>query len=445
MPTLGAARYNIRADSFLAGGLSFLRSTDTGFPAPNDTDLFVKWSSLSGFAPFMASRFEIDAVNSKSSISVLVGDIIKEPSAYLDGAAIGQVDLTGGASEPEIFYGSVFSADTDSGSDFFGISGPNHFVLTSVEDEDTGTVEAGMVNADLTPAGPYFPVNTVSIAGPHTVDASNTKLVDVPLIGYLGGAGTVTGIPGAYVASTEADPTFLSITSSSDLPFASIDVTADGISSMSVDSGAFGAYVDDRHFATELFSGATSANPEATFTIGYLVTAGNISLGFDLCSVCEFLSWGFWGVEQLSNDVVFHMASWVAGVATEFATLGILNAAGTYNGNVVGSIIDATGAAIETRVQTGTFSLDVSLAGASSTVTLNSFNFDGLTPFTSTATAFDATSQYYALSSTDGINTLDMRGAFFGTDGANIPPETGGDFKITGPSYNAAGVFAARK
>jgi len=38
-----------------------------------------------------------------------------------------------------------------------------------------------------------------------------------------------------------------------------------------------------------------------------------------------------------------------------------------------------------------------------------------------------------------------MRGAFFGVDGANIPPETGGDFKINGTGYTAAGVFAARK
>jgi hypothetical protein len=79
-----------------------------------------------------------------------------------------------------------------------------------------------------------------------------------------------------------------------------------------------------------------------------------------------------------------------------------------------------------------------------STATLNSFNFDGAS-FSTGATGFDATSQYYTLTDTAGGKTLDMRGAFFGTDGVNIPPETGGDFKVTGTGYNAAGVFAARK
>lgn len=442
-PTTGAARYSIRPDTFLAGGLSFLRSTDTGFPAANDTDLYAKWSSTSGAVPFMASRFEIDGTGDKSSISVLMGKITISADPYLHGVAIGQVDQTG-SSIPEIYHGGVFSADTDLGKDFFGSTAPDHFVLTSVEDTDTGGVQAGMANANLSPKALYYPVTTANIAGSHTVGASNTQLADVSLLGYYGGAGTVGGTPGAYVATSAADPSFMSLSTSSDLPFIIIDVSPDGGSTRVIadDGSGSGAYVDDRHFATELVNGSTtSGGPEATSTFGYLVTAGNNAGGFDLCSACEFLSWGFWGQEQLTNDVVFHMASWVAGVATNFGTLGALTASGTYNGNVVGSIIDGD----DTRVQTGTFSLDVSLAGTGSTATLNSFNFDGLSPFSTTATGFDATSQYYTLSSTVGGKTLDMRGAFFGTDGANIPPETGGDFKITGTLYDAAGVFAARK
>jgi len=441
-PTTGAARYSVRPDSFLAGGLPFLRSTDTGFPAANDTDLYAKWSTSAGSVPFMASRFEIDGAGGKSSISVMMGSIAISSDPFLDGVMVGQVDQTG-AAVPEMYEAGVFSADTDSGKDFFGSSGPDHFVLTSIGDADIGAGEFGVENVDLAPATIYYPVNAVSKAGSHTVNASNTQLAGVALVGYYGGAGTVAGTPGAHVATTPADPSFLSISLSTDLPITNIDVTPDGGSTTVTadDSGGFGAYVDDGNFATEITTGATSGGgAEATATIGYLVTGGNNSASFDLCSACEFLSWGFWGQEQLTNDVVFHMASWVAGVATNFGTLGALTASGTYNGNVVGSIID-TGA---TAVKTGNFSLDVSLAGASSTATLNSFNFDGAS-FTTGATGFDATSQYYTLTDTVGGKTLDMRGAFFGVDGANIPPETGGDFKINGTGYTAAGVFAARK
>ena len=392
--------------------------------------------------PVVGSRFEIDGAGGKSSISVIMGDIVVNSNPFFDGVVLGQVDQTGVA-VPEMYEGSLFSADTDSGRDFFGSSAPDHFVLTSIEDADTGGSEVGVQNVDLAPGTIYYPVNTVSNAGSHTVDASNTQLADVSLLGYYGGAGTVVGTPGAYVATAPADPSFLSLSLTTDLPITNLDVTPDGGTTTvtAADGGGFGAYVDDGNFATEFTTGGTSGGgAEATATIGYLVTGGNSSSGFDLCSACEFLSWGFWGQEQLSNDVVFHMASWVAGVATNFGTLGALTASGTYNGNVVGSIID-TGATV---VKTGNFSLDVTLAGAASTATLNSFNFDGAS-FSTGATGFDATSQYYTRTDTAGGKTLDMRGAFFGTDGVNIPPETGGDFKITGTGYNAAGVFAARK
>ena len=184
---------------------------------------------------------------------------------------------------------------------------------------------------------------------------------------------------------------------------------------------------------------ATGGGTEATAAEGYLVTGGTNPAGFDLCSACEFLTWGFWGHQQVANDVVFHMASWVAGLATNFGTLGALSASGTYSGNVVGSIIDSS----LTEVKTGTFAASVTLAGAASNFSLTSFNFDGES--FSGSNGFDATSSYYSISAASGGKTLAFRGAFFGTDGANIPPEVGGDFKITGTGYVAAGVFAGKK
>ncbi len=440
-PTTGADKYTIKPDSFLAGGIPFLRASDTGFTSTTDTDAYAKWSSTASAVPFMGSRFEIDQTNGKSSISMIAGRITKGSNPYFSGVGIGQVDTTGTAT-PILYRGGSYSADTSSGKDFFGVSTPDFFILNSVEDGDTGGSKAGV--DDLTPATPYFPVNVVNRVGAFTINASNTQLADVTLAAYYGGAGSVAGTPGAYVATTAADTSFLSISSSSDESTITLNVSADGGSNTvtATNTGAVRVYVDDKNLASELANGATTAGAaEATATAGYVVTGGNNSANFSLCSTCAFLTWGFWGQEQVTNNVVFHMASWVAGAATNFATLGALSASGTYNGNVVGSIITSAG---ETLVKTGNFTLNVSLAGSGSTATLSAFNFNG-NSFTTTATGFDATSQYYTLNAADAGQTLDMRGAFFGTDGANIPPETGGDFKINGTAYDAAGVFAGKK
>lgn len=83
--------------------------------------------------PAVGSRFEIDGAGGKSSISVIMGDIVVNSNPFFDGVVLGQVDQTGVA-VPEMYEGSLFSADTDSGRDFFGSSAPDHFVLTSIED-----------------------------------------------------------------------------------------------------------------------------------------------------------------------------------------------------------------------------------------------------------------------------------------------------------------------
>ena len=439
-PVTGASIFSIKPDPFLASDLAYIRSSESGFAnGGGDIKAYVKWSSTSGSAPFIASAFEIDQTNGKSSSSAIIGRVIGTTNPYLVGVGYGQVDQTATAI-PNLYVGGAFSADTDAGRDFFGTSAPDHFILQSVEDADSGGWSVGVT--DAAGSTPYFPVNAVNIQGPHTVNAANTQLTNVALTGYYGGAGTLGGTPGAYVATTAADTAFLSLSTGIDIPIVDINVSADaGSTTITTTGGGGAALVDDRHFGTQLLTGATTGGgTEATVALGYLVTGGDNSANFDLCATCEFLTWGLWGHEQSSNGVVFHMASWVAGVATNFGTLGSLAASGTYSGNVIGSIINNN----ETQVKTGTFAASVTLAGASSTISLTDLTFDGVS-FTG-GSAFDATASYFAVSTAaPGGRALEMRGAFFGTDGANIPPEIGGDFKITGTLYTAGGVFAGKK
>jgi hypothetical protein len=86
--TTGASIYAIKPDSFLASDIPFVRSSGSGFAnGGNDMEAFVKWSSVSGVAPFVGSSFRLDPVGGKSSISVFVGAVVGTTDPFLIGSA----------------------------------------------------------------------------------------------------------------------------------------------------------------------------------------------------------------------------------------------------------------------------------------------------------------------------------------------------------------------
>lgn len=155
-----------------------------------------------------------------------------------------------------------------------------------------------------------------------------------------------------------------------------------------------------------------------------------------------------WGGEVnpgTTPDLAVHMAGWVAGTK---ATTAVLAAAATksatYNGNVIGTVLDTNG----TAVKTGTFSSAVTFGSTTYDVTSFSLTFNGDTFNAGTATG-TANASNFAITDTSSVagKTMFAQGYLFGTPGVtnDPPPEMAGDFAVTGTGYQAGGVFAGRK
>jgi hypothetical protein len=446
VPT-GATTYKLLRDPFFTDSLPFARTTVSGLASNKEPAGTIYWSSTATEKPFVSSSFEYDASGGTSIGSVVIGRVnVGGSTEHVSGFAYGMADNAGTAA-PQFYKGGAFSADDGSGKDFFGSGGPNYFVLSTIEDADTSnSVPAGMV--DKTGAGTtYYPVTTVQKTGTVTVSGSDRTFPSNTVTGFTAGAGTVAGTPEAFRTTTAAGNTsLLTVSSSADTVDVSVAVTGSGGTTItSTTSGSISAYISDKTFASQMTGGTISAGAEANIE-GVFATHGSNSASFNLCSSCQFLKWGYWGLRMSDQNATLHMASWVAGVATATGTLSGASGTATYTGNVIGTVINS-GA---TALKTGTFSAQIAFSPGSADVTLNSFAFDGST-FTgsgSVDTTFTTSStNAFSITDTGSVpgKTLDLQGAVFGADGTNPPPELGGDFRITGTGYRAAGVFGGKK
>ncbi|WP_193179715.1 FecR domain-containing protein [Nisaea sediminum] len=444
VPT-GATTYKLLRDPFFTDSLPFARTPVSGLASNKEPAGTIYWGSSATEKPFVSSSFEYNASGGTSIGSVVIGRVnVGGSTEYFSGFAYGMSD-TASTDAPQFYKGGAFSADDGAGKDFFGSNGPDNFVLSTIEDADTSnSVPAGM--DDKTGVGTtYYPVSTVQKTGTVTVSGSDRTFPSNTVTGFTAGAGTVAGTPEAFrTTSATGNTSLLTVSSSADTVDVSVAVTGSGGTTItSTTNGSVSAYITDKTFASQMTGGTISAGSEANIE-GVFATHGSNSASFDLCSSCQFLKWGYWGLRMSDQNATLHMASWVAGVATTVGTLsGVTSGSATYTGNVIGTVIE-NGA---TALKTGTFSTGISFSGSTATVTLNSLGFDGNTFNTATTTFNNSSVNGFAMTDTSSVagKTLDMRGALFGTDGTNPPPELGGDFRITGTGYNAAGVFGGKK
>jgi hypothetical protein len=166
-----------------------------------------------------------------------------------------------------------------------------------------------------------------------------------------------------------------------------------------------------------------------------------------LCSACQYLQWGYWGGEldtpaggnTPARTDVGHINFWVAGTPAtsigDISGLRATNFAGTYNGNLIGTVVNngaqylASGglqATYQFGTQTGSFTVS---------------NYDKLPTFTLNGTAPLNGSKYTFAFNKSGISGA-VNGGFYGPMAA----ETGGNFAFTtGPAYFTSGVFAAKR
>ncbi len=204
---------------------------------------------------------------------------------------------------------------------------------------------------------------------------------------------------------------------------------------------------------TDVSSGPTG--PAVTGTDLYMVTSEALEpnnfapAGVTTCA-CQFLEWGFWGGEiRFANGdrERIHLANWIAGdtiaSAADLGVLAIQNATATYNGHLIGTVLN-DGAVYQAI---GGFGMNFDFAApfdpAKTNITVN--NFDGVAY---NANVVGLTNGIYFADGQDASTlnrTIFFEGAFFGGGGDPVA-ETGGNFDIDGgATYTASGIFAGAK
>ena len=211
------------------------------------------------------------------------------------------------------------------------------------------------------------------------------------------------------------------------------------------------AFFDDESFGA-IEASATSAAFEGapvTNALLYMVTdalegggSGFLPAGVDFCQ-CEFLQWGFWGGDlELSSGqhIRIHLANWVAGeipALVDLPTTGIA----TYSGHAIGTVNAGLGEAYFQAVGGFTQTYDFATQAGAFSVT----KFDGVT-YNGGVSAISGQENRFMGTATvsSPTRTLNLNGAFF-SGGGDPVAQVGGGFDITGPGYEASGIFAGAK
>jgi hypothetical protein len=223
------------------------------------------------------------------------------------------------------------------------------------------------------------------------------------------------------------------------------------------------SFIDDHNFAA---SAAVLTSPNAatvqlssvngtavTNTFGQYFFTGTTALptnvlpaGVSFCS-CQFVQWGFFGGETESGpnnrfDII-HLGTWVAGPLPDPATIPQTGSA-TYTGHVIGTVaLGPPGLGFNAYIAAGGFQTSYNFASRSGAVQVTSF--DGAN-FSGTVNSANFRDFGGALTSTVAGRSGRLAGSFF-TGGGDPVAEMGGKFLVSSVSntYNAAGIFAARK
>jgi hypothetical protein len=163
----------------------------------------------------------------------------------------------------------------------------------------------------------------------------------------------------------------------------------------------------------------------------------------------EHVGWGFFLGDLVANAnggprEYANLGFWVAGRPVDYATLQSLTGVASYQGGMIGNVVDGGGL----RTATGAFSHRVDFGARTGSF---GANFDGAG--FGVGTGLNGASNVFSGSGPgDHGRTLSVQGTFFhnpATGGAvspsNLPRATGGVFGVTGPTYGANGIFVGAR
>ncbi len=482
IPTSGFSAYSVRRDLFLNGDIPFIPEVDGGNFGLESLDsgrAFINWApNGSGERAFAQLTTFYSGLGGpqKSQTSVAPGRIVDDGTGklHLFGKMRGSLRPSTTATDRTIYYASdISSLDAFGGSDFFGTTGPDFFVLSTQSVTVTDVVnpansgierslngaEAVLYDANLPTArllgnGPAEDATRITgtmtwrleyggILSEFFGDSTNNFARIIPLptnnpsmnvLTVNGGNGTVDAIIG---------------TMSLDQP--EVGGLMAGVFRFGGGSTENSAFVSNDEFGAVESSGAT-VNGNAVDVDMYFRSLDQrfvnllSNVGLTPCD-CEFLKIGLGGGIAHANggtDYEFHQVPWVAGApvtAADFPNSGTA----TYTGNTAAQVYNALGAGgAQIYTAFGTANASLTFSPGNVAITSMSLATDGATL---NVAGGGATPGPFAFggNGTRGAETLTAVGnaRLAGTSG--VLQNLYGSFAATNSAgtYRQSGVFAA--
>lgn len=364
--------------------------------------------------------------------------------------------------------GGTSSPDAE-GNSFFGLNGPDYFVLDSDTYPSNASSPrqsaAGIIQPfeDLSAASPYFQTQyAVRQDVPAGVGASRTSRT---LNGYVGGvAEQRTGFVGDTpqfsrfaFGNTNGSPTDVEIITRADLNRVQASFSLTGVNeemTLSVEfgdlsgGGSRSAFIDDNIFGMResvsrpwIEDGAPSgAATGGLLTSAFFTNTSAVPANVTLCT-CEHLVWGFWNADQRPMSgperTRMHLALFVAGELPDVTSIPTTGAA-SYAGHVAANVDNAG----LQYVAFGNYAQTWDFGSRSGSVTIS--NLDGATY---TGSVSSNTGRDFSGSISGAGRAGALSGSFF-SGGGDPVAAVGGSFFVaaSGPTpYQAGGVIVGQR
>ncbi len=439
-----------------------------------DTKVYQSWVDISG-----------TGVNQKSAVFATLPSIVDDGDATdgFEGGRRGSFRYAATAG-PANIRGGLGTMGNGENDHFFGPDVNNFVVGNPTNPADafsdsllgpgySGTASDGYLGdgvfgtqhvADLVSKTPGAGLSRTqrNVAGFMTgMGESNVEGIDNPYVLGSGGAANFT---------MSLDPRFNSVTARATVRDVNdqnsvVDNYLLSFGFLPGGQGGANAFVDDDRFAahrngdnqaTRLRTdgGQDIANRTGDNPGSYLVSGrANPIAGFQHCTSCRFLDWGWWGtrvridangaeIPDGRSDFV-HMGTWVAGDITNPANLPN-NISASYAGTALGTVARETAGGVAKYIAAGDMNMNYDFATRTGNMQIS--NFDGMSASGLISEVANPTQALFAggLGGPGGV-TGRVSGAFVnnGLNGpGDVPPGVIGEFGLSGSGVSAVGTIA---
>ena len=370
------------------------------------------------------------------------------------------------------FGGGASSADNGLGNDFFGLSGPNNFVLegAGVSDQDqqiTSGVEAHLaISTPLT----YFPnVIATSDGAAPVATTRSTRTLNGYTAGFTqeweAGNDFLEHLP---IELANLQPTDFILNTNAATNTASVSMHLEefgpGFETNFVQMGDFAtmghsAFIDDWRFGLRESAGTSEYTDGINVLTdhSYMITGDQVSLQNALPSnvssicTCEYTVWGFWGIRVTYDDgtndfdgsrTEGHLIPFVAGDLIDAAQLNI-NVIATYQGTVIGTVVNGSATMSSSAVYKAIGNIDMDLQINAGSVLLQSgtiTGFDG-SNLSLAPGGFNAPPYGFNISGTAGGVAVTGNGSGHFVGPGTPPENTIGEGAVSGANYEAEFVY----